>query len=185
MTISHMALIETSKQTSAQLVLQISNIFILKFKYQCSKRITTSTNFIQKFKHLHCKCQSVSKIDGQRNQEGDGPGSGSGLGRRGQGSRVGDRVPGSGWGTEVGVRTRVLRSGRWAWLVTGAGLASVGCRALDARGIDLRESPWRRMVAVFGAAASGSGRSSGAAGANIVVRLGMSMSERGEETGGR
>jgi hypothetical protein len=41
MTITHMALIETGKQTSAQLVLQILNIFILKFKHQCSEHITT------------------------------------------------------------------------------------------------------------------------------------------------
>jgi hypothetical protein len=93
-----MALIETGKQTSAQLVLQILNIFILTFKYQCSKHITTCTNFIKKIKHLHCKCQSVSKIDGQRNQEGDGPG--SVLVDQGQdrGAGVGVRVAWSGTG---------------------------------------------------------------------------------------
>jgi hypothetical protein len=132
-----MALIETGKQTSAQLVLQILNIFILKFKYQCSKHITTCTNFIQKFKHLHCKCQSVSKIDGQRNQEGDGPGSVSIDRGRDQGAGVRVRAAGSGPGHQG--RAGAPRSGSvlrhrsrgvgvglgwWqapTWLVPGAG----------------------------------------------------------------
>jgi hypothetical protein len=93
-----MALIETGKQTSAQLVLQILNIFSQKFKYQCSKHITTCTNFIQKFKHLHYKCQSVSKTDGQKSigrwswVRVGRSGSGSGCRGQGQGSRVGVRV---------------------------------------------------------------------------------------------
>jgi hypothetical protein len=96
MTISHMALIDTSKQTSAQLVLQILNIFILKFKHQCSEHITTCTNFIKKFKHLHCKYQSISKIHGQRNREGARLGSGSVDRGRDQGAGV--RAPGPGTG---------------------------------------------------------------------------------------
>jgi hypothetical protein len=77
---------------------------------------------------------------------------------RGQGSRVGDRAPGSGWGTEVGVRVRTgaPRSGcrRPAWLVAG-----VGCRACTAltfgRHLGRRQWHGRWAVAVFGGGGGG------------------------------
>jgi hypothetical protein len=101
--------------------------------------------FHKKIKHLHCKCQSVSKIDGQRNQEGDGPG--SGLVDRGQDR--GARVRAAGLGTGRQGQAGALRSRRlrWAWLVAGTGLASVGCRVSGARGVDLRASPWPKVMA--------------------------------------
>jgi hypothetical protein len=189
-----MALIETGKQTGAQLVLQILNIFILKFKYQCSKHITTCTNFIKKFKHLYCKCQSVSKIDGQRNQEVDGPG--SGLVDQGRDQGAGVRVRAAGSGSAPGRQGRGVGVGLgwWqalAWLVPGAERRA---RAASTFGRRLGRRQWhgRWVVAVFGAVASGSGRCSGATDAGIGVGLGtevrasdQSGGQPGEETDNR
>jgi hypothetical protein len=209
-----MALIETGKQTGAQLVLQILNIFILKFKYQCSKHITTCTNFIKKFKHLYCKCQSVSKIDGQRNQEVDGPGSGLVDRGRDWGAGVGVRAAGSGSAPGLQGRGVGVGLGWWralTWLVSGAERRA---RVASTFGRRLGRRQWHGqwVVAVFRAAGLGSGRCSRATDADIGVGpgaevrasdrsgvgslgrrraadreiwLGRSAGGRGEETGGR
>jgi hypothetical protein len=81
-------LIGTSK-TSAQLVLQILNIFILKFKHQCSEHITTCTNFIKNSNICIANInQSARSMDREIERELD-------LGR-GRSIGVGIRAPGSG-----------------------------------------------------------------------------------------
>jgi hypothetical protein len=136
MTISHMALIGTSK-TSAQLVLQILNIFILKFKHE---HITTCTNFIKKFKHLHCKYQSISKIHGQRNREGARLGSGSVD--RGRDRGAGFRAPGAGTGCRGWARALRSESGRhgrgWGHRGWGRGIGVTASGSGAGVGVDAR-----------------------------------------------